>query len=74
MDIKHVKWKPPRLRKNEFKRSLRPATLLKNSLWPRYFPVNFVKFLKTPFLQNTSGRPLLKVLLTFQGKVLGKSN
>ena len=35
---------------------LRPATLLKKRLW---FPVNFVKFLRTPFLQNTSGRMLL---------------
>ena len=38
---------------------LRPATLLKKRLWHRYFPVNFVKFLRTPFLQNTSGRLLL---------------
>ena len=38
---------------------LRPATLLKKSLWYRCFPVNFVKFLRTPFLQNTSGRLLL---------------
>ena len=37
----------------------RPATLLKKRLWHRYFPVNFVKFLGTPFLQNTSGRLLL---------------
>ena len=28
-------------------------------LWHRCFPVNFEKFLKTPFLQNTSGRLLL---------------
>ena len=26
------------------------ATLLKKRLWHRYFPVNFAKFLKTPFL------------------------
>ena len=32
---------------------LRPATLLKKRLWHRCFPVNFVKFLRTPFLQNT---------------------
>ena len=38
---------------------LRPATLLKKRVWHRCFPVNFVKFLKTPFLQNTSGRLLL---------------
>ena len=38
----------------------RPATLLKERLWHRRFPVNFTKFLRTPFLQNTSGRLLLK--------------
>ena len=38
---------------------LRPATLLKKRLWHRCFPVNFVKFLRIPFLQNTSGRLLL---------------
>ena len=54
------KKEPPRLRKKEFKRSLRPATLLKKRLWRRYFPVNFAKFLKTPFLQNTFGRLLLQ--------------
>ena len=37
----------------------RHATLLKKSLWHRCFPVNFQKFLRTPFLQNTSGRLLL---------------
>ena len=39
---------------------LRPATLLKKRLWHRCFPVNFVKFLRASFLQNTSGRLLLK--------------
>ena len=29
---------------------LGPATLLKKRLWHRCFPVNFVKFLRTPFL------------------------
>ena len=29
---------------------LRPATLLKKRLWHRYFPMNFVRFLTTPFL------------------------
>ena len=33
--------------------ALRPATLLKNRLWHRCFPVNFAKFLRTPFLKNT---------------------
>ena len=32
---------------------LRPATLLKKSLWHRCFPVNFVKFLRTPFFYRT---------------------
>ena len=40
---------------------LRPATLLKKRLWHRCFPVNFAKFLRTPFLQNTSGRLLLQI-------------
>ena len=39
--------------------SLRPATLLKKKLWHRCFPVNFVKFPRTPFLQNISERLLL---------------
>ena len=34
---------------------LRSATLLKKKLWHRFFPMNFAKFLRTPFLQNTSG-------------------
>ena len=44
---------------------LRPATLLKMSLWHRCFPVNFVKFLRTPFLKNTSGRLLLNLATFF---------
>ena len=39
---------------------LRP--LLKKRLWYRCFPVNFAKFLRTPFLQNTSGRLLLQAV------------
>ena len=55
-----MKRKPPQLRKNEFKRSLRPVTLLKKRLWRScLIPMNFGKFLKTHFLQNTSGRLLL---------------
>ena len=41
------------------------ATLLKKRLWDRRFPVNFAKFLITPFLQNTSGRLLLSLILKF---------
>ena len=40
---------------------LRSATLLKRRLWHRCFPVNFVKFLRTLFLQNTSRRLLLTI-------------
>ena len=32
---------------------------LKKRLWHRFFPVNFAKFLRIVFLQNTSGRLLL---------------
>ena len=32
------------------------------STWNRCFPVNFAKFLRTPFLQNTSGSLLLNYL------------
>ena len=38
---------------------IRPATLLKKKLRHRCFPVNFVKLLWSPFLQNTCGRLLL---------------
>ena len=45
------------------KKDLRPATLLKKGLWHRCFPVNFANFLRTPFLQNTSGRLLLSFMM-----------
>ena len=45
--------------------NLRPATLLKKRLWRRCFPVNFTKFLRTSFLQNTSRRLLLSLSLLF---------
>ena len=35
--------------------NLTPATLLKKRLWHSCFPVNFAKFLGTPFLKNTIG-------------------
>ena len=34
--------------------SLRPATLLKKRLWHVSSPINFAKFLRTPFLYNTA--------------------
>ena len=33
-------------------------------LWRRCFPVSFAKFLRTPFLQNTSGQLLLLIFHT----------
>ena len=41
------------------KKGLKSATLFKKRLWHRCFPVNFAKFPRTPFLQNTSERMLL---------------
>ena len=38
---------------------LRPATSLKKRLWHRCFPLNFAKFLRMPFLLDTSGRVLV---------------
>ena len=34
---------------------LTPATLLKKRLWHRCFPVNFAKFLRTPFYRTPLG-------------------
>ena len=44
---------------------LRSATLLKKRLWRRCFPVHFVKFLKTRFVQNTSGQLLLNQIILY---------
>ena len=47
---------PQNLQENTYARvflnkvaDLRPATLLKNRLWHKCFPVNFVQFLRTSF-------------------------
>ena len=42
-----------------------PATLLKKTVWHRCFRVNFAKFLRTPFLQNTSD-DCFYLLLSFE--------
>ena len=42
------------------------ATLLKKKLRDSWFPMNFAKFLRTPFLQNTSGRQLLSIAIICQ--------
>ena len=39
-----------------------PRPLLKRTLWHKCFRVNFAKFLRTLFLQNTFGRLLLQIL------------
>ena len=44
---------------------VRPATLLKKRLWHGCFPVNFAKFSRTPFLQNTSGWLHLSFIVSF---------
>ena len=36
-------------------------SIKKDRLWHSYFPVNFAKFLRTPFLQNISRRLLLQL-------------
>ena len=46
---------------------LRSATLLKNKLQHWCFQVNFVKFLRTPFLQNTS---VICLTVSFHKEVL----
>ena len=53
---------------------LRPATLSKKRLRHRCFPVNFVKFLRTPFLQNTSGRLLLFTVSDISSDVISYNN
>ena len=40
---------------------LSPVTLIKKSLWHRCFPVNFAKFLGSPFLQNSSEQETVKL-------------
>ena len=45
---------------------LRPTTLLKKTLWSRCFPVNFAKFLSTPFLEEYLRWLLLRIRINFQ--------
>ena len=51
-----------------------PATLSKKRLWHRYFSINFAKFLRTRFLQNTSGRLLLPVNRIHKLSIFEKSS
>ena len=52
---------------------LKTATLLKSRFWHRCFPVNFVKFLRTPFLSNTSGRLLLQLIFQLKTESITSS-
>ena len=38
------------------------SNFIKKSLWHKCFPVNFAKFIRTTFLQNTSGTASVLVL------------
>ena len=45
----------------------RPPTLFKKRLWHRCFPVNFTKFLRTPFVTEHFWRLLLNTVNSFSG-------
>ena len=45
----------------KFRKIHRKTPVLKKSLWHRCFSVSFAKFLRTAFLQNISGRLILKI-------------
>ena len=51
---------------------LRPATLLKERLQHRCFPVNFVKFLRAPFFYRTSPVAASGTLHTIKSMVYEK--
>ena len=53
-----------------FDHFVRPATLLRKRLWHSSFPVNFVKFLRTPFFIEHLGRLLLWLVFTFKMHLL----
>ena len=55
----------------------RASFLKKRRLWHKCFPVNFAKFLRIPFLQNTSGRRIqnpLKIINTLSVSLTKWSN
>ena len=56
-------------------RRCRSATSLKMRLQRRYFPVNLAKFLRKPFLQNTTARLLLiiAILIIVKGELANKT-
>ena len=62
--LPEINWKLKNFEKIEWN-----ETLTQVRIWHRFFPVNFAKFLRTPFLQNTSGRLLLRVVLWMDANV-----
>ena len=48
---------------NSIKKSLRACSFIKNRFEHQCFPMNFMKFLKTPLLYNTSGRLLVILVM-----------
>ena len=58
---------------------LRPATLLQKSLWHRYFPVNFMKFLRTAiFVEHLwwlllNSTEMAKIYMWFETKYSAKT-
>ena len=50
---------------------MRVITYCDSTLCHGCFPVNFAKFLRKRFLQNTSGRLLLKVIITDVSNIIG---
>ena len=66
--LKNVSWKFH----NIHRKTLGPeSTLLKKRPWHRCFSMNFAKFLRTPFLQNTSGRLLLWMICLKREATIG---
>ena len=59
-------WGPIKLLWTEATTKEGSATLLKKRLWHRYFPANFLKFLRTSFVRNTSGRLILSEFLSIK--------
>ena len=51
---------------NKVAASVRSTTSLQKRPQHRWFPMNFPKFLRTPFLNNTSGRLCLFLQLMFE--------
>ena len=65
ISIKRKQWESKECESKEYlvlNKRLRPATLLKKRLWHRCFPVNLVKFLRTPFLIEHQWWLLLKIV------------